>query len=308
MSRRRLESEPSIYIPEHRRWCPINRGTFFQHGNEPLRYSQIRHLQKFGRLTALVISDVRDKEIFWFCRCECRKVVRLSQSRLISGQVKSCGCLKSARKDFSISVGDRFGRLTILEDLGTIRHGRGRRAWLCKCDCGSPPRSILQSTLKCGDALSCGCYGEERRQAARTKHGNSKTRAYGIWASMRSRCENPNEFAFRFYGARGISVCERWRHFENFFEDMGEPEAGLSLERVDNDGNYEPLNCVWATKKQQARNRRNSVWVSVDGEQMILVEAAARLGVSPGTIRKYRIIYDETHQQAVDRLFAKRNA
>lgn len=283
------------------------RGTFFSRPDGRQHYSPIRVGEKFGRWMVLGVARYHGggDGISWLCRCECGTVHRVGQSCLLGGMSKSCGCLRRERKDLSISSGDRFGRLTVLRDLGT--RGKQSRDWLCQCDCGALPRAVPQTSLKSGQTQSCGCLGAERRRAACTTHGHHKSPEYRIWYGMRGRCENPNEFAFRDYGGRGILICERWSQFENFLADMGHRPAGTSIERLDNDLGYEPDNCVWATKHQQSRNRRNNVIVEVRGVQMILVDAAKAIGYSPSTIRKFRILYNETHQQAVDRLLAARS-
>ena len=106
------------------------------------------------------------------------------------------------------------------------------------------------------------------------------TRTYSSWRTMLKRCSNPKHDNYAFYGGRGIKVCERWQTFESFLADMGEAPAGMTLDRRDNNGNYEPSNCRWATAQEQAENRRNSVYVTLDGVQMTLTAAARKLGIS----------------------------
>lgn len=120
-------------------------------------------------------------------------------------------------------------------------------------------------------------------------HGHAgvgrETRTYWSWKSMKQRCNNPKVPKFRNYGGRGITVCARWSVFENFLADMGERPDGHTLERVDRNGNYEPGNCRWATKRDQSRNTSQTVWIEVGVERMCLEDWAARLGMSPGSIR-----------------------
>jgi hypothetical protein len=106
-----------------------------------------------------------------------------------------------------------------------------------------------------------------------------KTRTYDTWAQMLTRCRNPNHKWYHRYGGRGISVCERWLTFENFYEDMGEKPAGLTLDRVDNDGNYEPGNCRWVAQKQQIRNRENTLMVEYEGKMTPVAELSERFGI-----------------------------
>jgi len=171
-------------------------------------------------------------------------------------------------------VGQRFGRLTVVApgETHTFPCGKRRRRWLCQCDCGGTATPFT-ADLRSGNTTSCGC----RRQEALApwhaeRHGHAAkghiTQAYRTWQNMKDRCFNPTNVAHDGYGGRGITVCERWLAFENFLADMGEPPPDppgwegerrcYSLERVDNDGNYEPGNCRWATATEQRANRRDS--------------------------------------------------
>ena len=117
----------------------------------------------------------------------------------------------------------------------------------------------------------------------------SKTRIYGVWSAMMRRCYNPNVKGFSDYGGRGIGVAERWRTFEPFFADMGIPDPGMTLERNDTNGDYSPENCIWATRKIQARNKRNNIVLTLDGRTMKLFEWAETLGIARSTLyQRYR--------------------
>jgi hypothetical protein len=151
-------------------------------------------------------------------------------------------------------TGQRVGRLVVVEFAGTCRDGA---LWLCQCDCGE--MVVRQrTTLKLARSKSCGCIGRESRATRGGESARSHVE-YVCWRAMIARCEQRNHPNYRYYGGRGITVCERWRaSFDDFVADMGpRPSAAHSVERNNNDGNYEPSNCRWATKIEQMRNRRH---------------------------------------------------
>lgn len=137
-----------------------------------------------------------------------------------------------------------------------------RSAFVCVCTCGTF-RIVLTQSLKSGCSTGCGCTGTIRGAAKRTRHGHARkdgwSKEYTAWNSIIQRCTNPSSQSYANYGARGISVSPRWLIFENFLADMGAaPRSDLSLDRINNDGNYEPTNCRWATRKQQNANKRGA--------------------------------------------------
>lgn len=186
----------------------------------------------------------------------------------------------------SIAPGERFGRLTASELSG--RQGY----WLCVCECGNR-KEVRSDHLRSGGTSSCGCLHSETTaarahvlSASRVKHGMSKTTVYSVWNGMKFRCLNEKSTVFPYYGGRGIKVCERWLTFENFLADMGEPPAGGTLDRLDNDGNYCPENCAWRTRRAQQNNRRVNVRVTYQGEEMTLTELSRLSGVHFNTLRE----------------------
>ena len=187
------------------------------------------------------------------------------------------------RKDLT---GRQFGRLTVLYWTETRALSRNA-VWRCQCECGIKP-VVAARSLVSGAATSCGCFRKERSAAANRKrlttHGMAYTRTFRIWGLMLNRCRNERATQFKHYGGRGIKVCDAWREFAEFFKDMGEAPDGLTLDRIDSNGNYEPSNCRWASKVQQMNNMRRTRIVTVDGRTMTMSEASREFGVGVGTI------------------------
>ena len=176
-------------------------------------------------------------------------------------------------------TGMTFGQLTVIERAENTKDGKAR--WLCRCTCGNEC-VVRAKDLKRGQK-SCGC------EQGNVKHRMSRTKIYKKWQGMMDRCYNPKHKKFGDYGGRGIKVCDRWHIFENFYEDVSKlehfGEKGYSLDRIENDGNYEPGNVRWATKKQQVENRRNTIKVIYEGVEMCLKDAAAKSGMKYETLR-----------------------
>lgn len=196
--------------------------------------------------------------------------------------------------------GKRFGRLTVRK-IQRIPFAR-EVSWLCECDCGRT-KVILGGSLRSGYTTSCGCLHKEIASRKHLIHGHARKKLnspiYGSWCGMISRCTNPRNKQWDNYGGRGITVCRRWYKFKNFLADMGEAPPGLSLDRINNDGNYEPGNCRWATAKQQANNRRlrkdakltranvrRALTLLANGCKIALV--ARRFGVGEAVLRHHR--------------------
>ena len=179
-------------------------------------------------------------------------------------------------------VGLRVNFLTVLER--TEKRAGPSVLWRCRCICGRDDVLVRAYLLKSGRIKSCGCKTKEILRAARSTHGlsrNPDTRpTFMVWRHMRERCEKPKHKSFANYGGRGISVCERWRDFGAFFNDMGPVPPGGTIERIDNEGNYEPGNCRWATAKEQANNRRSNRLVTFMGETKTLMQWAESAGLS----------------------------
>lgn len=155
-------------------------------------------------------------------------------------------------------VGHQFGLLIVIA-FAEKRGTQGQPHWRCSCDCGGTS-IVAGNNLKSGATTSCGCVGRAKREAANLKHGAgrraAKTPEYIVWKAMHQRCENPRSRDYPNYGGRGIAVCARWNDFAAFIADMGPRPAGLTIDRINNDGNYEPTNCRWTTRAQQNANKR----------------------------------------------------
>lgn len=191
-----------------------------------------------------------------------------------------------------MAIGDRFGRL-VVASYGTGRmtgkkNPRLRKTVVVKCDCGKS-KEVVECALVSGQTTSCGCFRREQKQIANRK--NAKTVCHdwshplaSVWWSMHVRCSNPNNKRWHRYGGRGIVVCERWNTFSNFLEDMPERPAGMTLDRRDNDGNYEPGNCRWATKKTQGNNSSKTRLFKYRGEQLSITQFAEKYGMKAATL------------------------
>lgn len=180
-------------------------------------------------------------------------------------------------------TGERFGRLSVVGRCET-RSGK-HILWECFCECGSSC-TVITASLRSGNTKSCGCWQADSKIGRRSTHNKSHTRTWESWSSMKKRCLNPNDVNYHRYGGRGIGICERWlESFENFIEDMGDRPKGMSIERIDNDGNYELGNCKWAAGKEQARNRRTTRLLNFRGETRCLTEWGEITGLNPRSIR-----------------------
>ena len=175
-------------------------------------------------------------------------------------------------------TGQRFGRWTALCPVGADRNGR---RWLCRCSCGAE-RPVSAHNLRSGKSLSCGCVHHEN--PGHLIHGMSHTKMHVAWKGMLARCENPNNTNYCRYGARGIRVCERWHKFANFFADMGPRPVGAQIDRINNDGNYEPGNCRWVTRRQNCNNQRRSRRITFHGRTRTIAEWAQEYGLKRSTL------------------------
>jgi hypothetical protein len=182
-------------------------------------------------------------------------------------------------------TGHRYGRLLV---IARNPEKTNHKSWICICDCGNK-KSYLAKNLRCGDSKSCGCYQSDWTRKKHSKHGWTGTPEHRTWLDMRRRCLCKNTKNWHNYGGRKISVCKRWSSFENFLADMGpRPSPRHSLDRINNNGNYEPSNCRWATSKQQLRNTRRNRFLEIDGTTKLLSEWASDYNIASSTLSARR--------------------
>jgi hypothetical protein len=178
-------------------------------------------------------------------------------------------------------TGERFGRLLVLQKNGYNKHHQ--LYWLCECECGNR-KSVLGFVLGRGECNSCGCLKKESIAKVNFSHGMAATPIYRIWRSMMQRCCDKNSHAYDRYGGRGINVCNKWQTFEGFYKDMGDKPKGMSLERLNNDGDYCLENVVWADAKAQANNRRSNVVLEHNGKKQNMQQWCDELNLKIGTV------------------------
>jgi len=221
--------------------------------------------ERHGMLTILAFDHYNaSRNSFYLCHCDCCVEKVVSYSLMMSGRAVSCGCYRRTRNlmDPNIHIGETYNRLTII----AFSHRGGKRNevyYKCKCICGNE-RTARYTDLRSGAAKSCGCYLHDKL----TKHGMTNTRIYYTYRNMLNRCYNSHIKEFVWYGARGIRICDEWLdpdigfiNFYNWAMSHGYTDE-LTIDRIDNDGNYEPSNCRWVTRKEQLHNRRNNVYVA----------------------------------------------
>jgi len=197
-------------------------------------------------------------------------------------------------KNFKDLTGFKYGRLKVLSCYMYNYGNVNRSTCDCICDCGNK-KTYLTSNIVTGNVKSCGCFRKEIGERSYT-HNMSKNKGitYNVWDGMKSRCFNVKNIGYPDYGGRGITVCDRWRsNFLYFIEDMGQrPSKKHSIERINNDGDYEPSNCRWATTKEQSRNTRRTVWINYEGVKLCQKDFIEIIGISSSTFFRYCKIYN----------------
>lgn len=239
--------------------------------------------KKFGDLTVIEYLG----SSYWLCACECGEKVKVRADSLVGGMKQNCGC-KSSRK--LKLEGQKFGKLTVINLDHTTKRGT---FWRCKCDCGN--EKVIKGTSlvsKTRPTKSCGCIVKEKSPANLPKHkcithNMTGTKFYGVWNSMIMRCHNPNSKSYPRYGANGITVCNEWREFKNFYEDMYSAYSdGVSIDRIDNTKGYSKENCRWVDMKVQCNNRSSNHQLTYKGKTYTLAEASEKFDIPYHTLKR----------------------
>lgn len=248
--------------------------------------------QRFEKLQVIKrVENKKSRMAYWLCKCDCGNTKIVRGGHLTTGKIKSCGCLqKQVAGKFEhkklINIGDKFNKLTVISYLGNSNY-------LCRCDCGN--LKIADSYYLRNDITrNCGCSIKRYTidlgiKKGSYKHGKYKTRLYSIYAAMKNRCFNKKARAYKYYGGRGITVCDEWKNdfmsFYNWAISNGYKD-NLSIDRIDVNGNYEPNNCRWATYLQQANNTRKCVYIQYNDERHTISEWARILHIDKETMRE----------------------
>lgn len=237
--------------------------------------------QRFGKLVVLEKADAKaNKSYKWRCKCDCGKEVIIKQTALKDGIVKSCGC---EWKNKSL-VGEKFYRLTV-KSIDLINN---KTFATCLCDCGNIVVK-MPSLIKKGHIKSCGCYEKEQSKKGNPTHGLYYTRVHKIYMGMKNRCYCKTDYHYKQWGGRGIKICDEWlgeNGFVNFYKwsmENGYKDT-LTIDRIDNNGDYSPENCRWATLEEQQNNTRYNLILTYNGEKLTLSQASRKLNLSTSTI------------------------
>jgi len=249
--------------------------------------------QTFNYLTAIKRTNDNKNRTIYLCKCVCGNITNVRAESLMSGHTKSCGCKSREITAIALTkniLGEKYGLLTVIEKADNID---GDTAWVVKCNCGTIKILRSEALRNKSGTQSCGCLWQSKKYTLSYKHGYSKndniSSEYNSWLTMKARCLNPRTPNYKNYGGRGITICSRWigeDGFINFIKDMKDkPTKNHQIDRIDNDGNYELSNCKWSTRKEQMRNRRNSVFYEYNGVRKCLAEWIEYLFENTSTMR-----------------------
>ena len=252
--------------------------------------------KRFGRLTVIKEVGKSCGHTTWLCRCDCGNEIVTKGIHLTSGHTRSCSCAQKeiiGELNRKALAGRRFGKLTALRRIDKFGSD-----WICRCDCGNYSVTTAHRLVS-GTTKSCGCYRSEFTIMKNTIHGNAKRTersiTYSSWASMWNRCKHDKE-----YIRKGRKVCERWRNFRSFIDDMGErPSLNYTLDRIDNNKGYSPDNCRWATAKEQMNNMSRNTLFEYNGEMKTISELSDISGFNYSTLRGRLTQYGWTVEDAI---------
>ena len=241
----------------------------------------IREGQRFGHLTVVQEASPNGNIRRFDCLCDCGKTTTVNGNSLLRGATKTCGCRFG--ENF---VGKKFGKLTVIKDLGRTFEKDGKRCFLCHCDCGNEKIIRAQCVIK-GYTQSCGCI-----KPRHITHGHAGTRLWGVWRGIKNRCYNANFPEYKNYGGRGITLCEEWKNdfmaFHNWAYANGYDENAqfgeCTIDRIDVNGNYEPNNCRWVARETQANNTRKSKYYEYNGEMLTIPQIARKYNINQATL------------------------
>ena len=261
--------------------------------------------KKYNKLTVIKrandrISPSGRKFITWECICECGNVITVDANNLRNNNTKSCGCITNC-KDIT---GQEFGKLKVIKRMKN--NSRGDSMWLCKCSCGKS-KVIMRSSLINGRTKSCGCgmlVGLEKGRSCTKTHGMSKSRLYRIWCGIKKRTsETADERHKRDYYERGIKVCDEWsksyEEFQKWSLNNGYKE-NLSIDRIDNNGNYEPNNCRWVNNKEQSNNRRSNRKYEYNGEKLNISQLSEKYNINYDLLRERLVVLNWDVKKAIE--------
>ena len=230
------------------------------------------------------ISKEGQRQKTWRCKCDCGTERDVVTQRLLNGRSKSCG--ECSKPDLT---GQDFWSFHVIQKGPEHIRANGKPVvqWECKCICGNI-RYISTTALLSGKCKSCGCMHDEYNRISSTIHGDSHTRLHNIWSGMRARCYSKSDYHYRWYGERGIKICDQWKDnyaaFKEWALNNGYSE-NLTIDRINVNGDYEPTNCRWATMTEQTNNTRRNVVIEAFGEKLTLSEWSRKMNIDYGVLK-----------------------